>query len=340
MTKDIYVRNPQTGLLETKEFAAMAQLATLRISDPVATNLVQGFTNAELKGDQIFTPVKMAKEAGRFPAWGKEAFVIPGNLKRGIGEPVQRVNVLNSYVTMSLDEYALGASIENRERNEWAGSPDSLVNGKLSVVAGKIALYREYLQAVLATTYTNYASTHRFSGAAKAWATTGKAVKDMKDLIDLVLSYNGVRPDTVWFSPAAWSLWENNQSVIDCIKYGNSPANPTIVTEEATARLLKVKKVVVPNAVYGTGVGTGKPKGSALTQGFLWDSVATSAGCCISGTGSGMEPAFGYTWERDNSPIVESYYDNATKSQIWDYEHFFTPAITLNTAGAIYYSLA
>jgi hypothetical protein len=108
--------------------------------------------------------------------------------------------------------------------------------------------------------------------------------------------------------------------------------------------LLEVSKVIVGYATNGTpslpGADGGKGK-SALTMAYLWDSVYSAcAGCAIVGSGGGFEPAFGYTWERMNSPVVESYYDNTTKSQVWDYEHFFDPAITLNTAGAIYYSLA
>ena len=72
-----------------------------------------------------------------------------------------------------------------------------------------------------------------------------------------------------------------------------------------------------------------------------WDSVqSANAGCAIVGTGGGIESAFGYTYERANSPVVESYYDNSTKSQVWDYEHFFDAAVTLSSAGGQYYSLA
>jgi hypothetical protein len=182
----VYVRNSE-GVAEAKEFAD-AQLSLLRIADPVATSLVQMWPQQAQIGDEIFTPVKMAKETGRFPAFGKEAFVIPANIKRAIGEKVQRLQTQSGYVTQSLSEYALGVAIENRERNEWAGAPDMLINAKLDTVTRKIGLYREKLQAILATTYTNYASTHRFSGASKAWATTGNAVKDMRDLILLVLT--------------------------------------------------------------------------------------------------------------------------------------------------------
>jgi hypothetical protein len=339
----IYIPNPQTMTHDVKEFAD-SQLGLLRIADPVSTSLVQGYSNADMIGDQIFTPVKMPKETGRFPAFGKEAFVIPyDRIKRAVGEKVQRLQTQSGYVTQSLSEYALAATLENRERNEWAGAPDLLLNGKLKMVSDTIALLREYTQAKLATTNASYATGLSLSGAAKAWGSTGDAVKDMLDLILLVQSYNGKRPNVVWFSPAAWALWRRNKSVLDLLKYQGTPLNPAQVTQQGTAALLEVSKVLVGYAVLGqggkaSGGGVGK---AALTMSYVWDNVqSANAGCAIVGTGGGIESAFGYTWERMNSPVIESYYDNATKSQVWDYEHFFDPAVTLNSAGGQYYSLA
>jgi hypothetical protein len=342
----IYVRNPQTGLLDVKEFAAESTLQLLRIADPVSTALVQGFDykKAGLIGNELFTPVRMPKETGRFPAFGKEVFVIPTNLKRDIGGRVQRILTQTGYVTMSLSEYALGVGLDNRERNEWAGAPDMLLNGKLNQVAGKIAGLREKNQAVLATTNGSYLSGLSTSGASKKWATTGDAVKDMLDLILLVQQYNGQRPNKVWFSPAAWALWRRNVSVIDLMKYQGTSAAPAKVTAVGTAELLEVSEVLIGYAVVGTPSAPGSDGGvnkSAVTMSYLWDSVqSANAGCAIVGSGGGIEPAFGYTWERMNSPVVESYYENQTKSQIWDYEHFFDAAVTLNSAGGQYYSLA
>ena len=205
--------------IELKEFASDASLGLLRIADPVSTSLVQGYMpQTTMIGDQIFTPLRIAKESGKFPAFGKEAFVIPTDLKRSIGGKVARLLTQSGSVQMSLSEYALGVAIENREKNEWAGSPEMLLNSKLNTVASKIALLREKNQAVLATTNGSYASGLSTSGAAKKWGgatPTGDAVKDMLDLILLVQSYNGVRPNVVWFSPAAWSLWRRNPAVLD-----------------------------------------------------------------------------------------------------------------------------
>ncbi len=370
MNEKLWYRNPSTGSIELKdfserikthqryvkeydsdgrqtiklkEFADDSQLGLLRIADPVSTALVQGYTNAEMIGDKIFTPVRMAKESGKFPAFGKEAFVIPTDLKRAVGGKIARILTQSGSISMDLSEYALGTAIENRERNEWAGAPEQLLNGKLAMVAGKIALLREKNQATLATTNGSYTSGLSLSGASKAWATNGDAVKDMLDLIQLVQSYIGVRPNKVWFSPAGWALWRRNSAVIDLMKYQGTSGSPARVTHEGTAALLEVKECLVGYAVYGTGgKGSGGGVGkAALTMAYLWDSVqSANAGCAYVGSGSGIEPAFGYTYERMNSPVVESYYENSTKSQVWDYEHFFDAAVTLSTAGGQYYSLA
>jgi hypothetical protein len=344
--KDTYFVRNQSGILEAKEFASVSALDLLRVSDPVASNVAQGYTNASLIGDKLFTPVKMQKESGRFPSWGREAFFIPGDLKRMPGGKVARMQTQNGYVTMSLSEYAEGISIDNREKNEYAGSPDQLVNTRILQVTDHIALYRENLQAILATTTTGYASGHYISGAAKSWggAGSGDPVSDMLDLGALVLKKNGRFPNVAFFSYGAWLLFINNTAVLNRIKYGGDSITPSQMSEKAAAQLLQVDEVVVGKSVYGSPSAPGSdgaPLKSAPTMAFLWDSVqANNVGMLIRGSAGMVEPAFGYTWERQNSPVIESYYDNATKSQVYDYEHFFDPAITLNDAGAMYYSLA
>lgn len=342
----MWQRDPNTGAIGEKpvEFASNSQLSILRIADPVLTSLVQGFSNASMIGDKLCTPVRMAKETGRFPAFGKEAFVIRGDLKRAIGGKVARLSTQSGYVTMSLSEYALGFGVENRELNDWAGTPEQLINARMLQTVDNIALYREYLQATLMTTYTNYASTHYASGAAKAWASTGDPVADFEDMRQVVMKYNGRRPNKAWFNPAAWVLFKKNAAVLNRVKYGGSNIDPAMVTQQMAAALLEVDEVLVGYAVYGApsaNAADGGVKKSALTMGYAWEKTNSScAGLCIVGTGGGIEPAFSYTWERANSPVVESWYDNSTKETKYDYEHFFDPAVTLNTAGAILYSIA
>lgn len=339
MKNMVFMRNPE-GLLEKKEFASISELNLLRIADPIATSVVQGYTNPDLVGDKLFPSFRMAKESGRFPAFGKEMFVIPGNLKRAVGEKIQRMQNETGYIQMALSEYALGVGIENRERNEWAGSPDQLVNGKLMITASKIALYREKLQSILATTSGSYASGNYTSGAAFKWATDGNPIVDMRTGALAILKKIGRKPNVAWFTPTAWELFINNEQVLKRIWNGAVPGAPSQITQNMAAALLGVNEVFIGYAVSGTGSDGGFKK-TAPTMSYLWEAVNSAcAGLAFVGSAAGIEPSFGYTYERQNSPVIESYYENQTKSQIWDYEHFFDPAVTQNEAGYLIYAIA
>lgn len=337
-----WVKNPE-GVIELKEFAGSAQLGNLRIADPILTTIAQGYPEIKnLIGDILFPSVRVAKESGRFPAFGKECFVIPTSIKRSVGGRVERMTIQQGWVQISLSEYALGFDIDNREINEWAGASGQILTTRQRYLDNKIALVREQNQMTLATTDTLYASGFSLSGASKAWATTGDAMRDMLQLIALVRKTNNQQPDVVWFTPTAWYLYCNNVSVKTSIKYGGTPEKPAqlyVGGEAAVAQSLGVAKVVVAWASYAYGSEGGFNQTPA-TMDYLWESInGACAGAMITGLGWGV-PSFGYTYERLNSPIVESWYDNAVKSMKYDTEHFFDSAITKNDGGAMYYELA
>ena len=337
-----YVHDPKTGLIILKEFAADAALGNLRIADPVLTNISQGYQpQQQLIGDILFPSVRVDKETGRFPAWGKEMLIIPGNLKRGLGQPVQRMQNLTGWITLSLDEYAEGFNIENREINEWAGTGDQLLTGRQTMVDEQLRLVREQIQAVLATTVGSYATGNALSGAGKDWGGTGDCVKDMQQLVAIVRKQNSRTVDLVWFTPTAWYLFTNNPNTFNKIKYGGTPVDPAqlwIGGEAAVAKLLGVRQVVVANVSYTTGTQGGFNQAAGTTD-WLWEATnGACAGCAITGLGW-MVPSFGYTYERRNSPIVESWYDNSVKSMKYDTEHFFNSAVTKTDGGAMYYAI-
>lgn len=330
--------------IELKEFAGGdSQLGLLRIADPILTTISQGYQPQKtFVGDEIFPEVRVPKESGRFPAWGAESLLLPGNLKRGIGQKVVRMQNQSGYIQFGLDEIAEGFDVENRELNEWAAGADQLLVGRQNNIDSHIALYRENAQAVLATTVGSYATNYSLSGASKAWATSGDATKDMLQLIALVRKTNVTQNMVAWFTPTAWYLFTNNASVFNKIKYGGTPADPAQLYnggEIAVARLLGVEKVVVAWAGYRYGTVGGFLQ-AAGTADWLWE--ATNGACAgVAVVGQGWQvPAFGYTYERLNSPIVESWYDNSVKSMKYDTEHFFSSAVTKTDGGAMYYALA
>jgi hypothetical protein len=329
--------------IELKEFTGNSQLGLLRIADPILTTNSQGYPpQTGFIGDQLFFPLKVAKEAGRFPAWGKEALIIPSNLKRGVGQAVVRLQNQTGWIYFGLDEYAEGFNVENREINEWAGTSDQLLFGRQSMVDQHIAMVKEQAQMTLATTDTGYATGFSISGAGKDWGGVGDATKDMLQLVSLVRKTNVQPPQVAWFTPTAWYLFCNNPSVFNKIKYGGNPADPAQLYfggEAAVARLLGVQKVLVAWASFATGTPGGFNQAAGTTD-WLWESVnGACAGVAVVGQGW-MVPSFGYTYQRLNSPIVESWYDNSIKSMKYDTEHFLSAAITKTDGAAMYFALA
>src|SRR5512135_770274 len=304
-----WVRNPQGGIVtdptsgkgQLKEFAADSALAILRIADPVQTTLVQGYGLPETIGDKYFTPVRMEKESGRFPAFGKEAFYIPSSLKRALGGRVNRLVTQSGYVQMALSEYAEGVAIDNRERNEWAGAPDLLITSKLNTVTSRVARLREKNQATLLTTAGSYGTGLAVSGAGKAWATSGDPVADYLDMILAVRKTVGQRPNKAWATPTAWRLIVTNASVRRQMKnyYGAGELpTPALIKQAAFAALIEVEEFNVGYATYSTDTAASITDGAVLsaapTDGYIWESVyASAAGVTVVGTGGGIEPAFG-----------------------------------------------
>ena len=54
----------------------MSRLSSLRVVDPVLTNLAIGYSNTQTVGEVLCPFVEVEKEAGKIPKFGKEAFKI------------------------------------------------------------------------------------------------------------------------------------------------------------------------------------------------------------------------------------------------------------------------
>lgn len=339
-----YVTNKETGNIELKEYASDAPLGLVRIADPVLTTIAQGYQPQKtFIGEDLMVDVEVQKETGRFPAFGAESLLIPEGLKRGIGQKVVRLITQSGWVPFSIDEYAEGFDIDDREVNEWAAGGDQLLTARQNTVDSQIGLKMESLIMTLMTTYANYASGFYFSGASKDWTNSGDPVKDMLQLVSLVRKQNAqISGLKAWFTPTSWYLFTNNLSTVNRIKYGGTPIDPAqlyVAGEAAVAKLLGVDEVKVAWASYRYGT-TGGFKQTTGTADWLWESVGNAcAGVCVVGAGW-MVPSFGYTYRRKGTPYVQSWYDNSVTSMKYDTHNIKTPAITKNDGGALYYNLA
>ncbi len=101
----------------------MGRLSSLRIVDPVLTNLAIGYSNAELVGDALMPFVYVDKEAGKLPKFGKEAFK-DHQTERALRANSNRMQEDDpTGVPYSLTEHDLERAIDYREEDEAMFSP-------------------------------------------------------------------------------------------------------------------------------------------------------------------------------------------------------------------------
>lgn len=334
--KDYFiVRSKQTGKAELIELADYT-LAQARISDPVLTEYSLGYKNADMKGDVHFPTIETDKLSGRFPVFGREAFISYATT-RALGQRVKHIETSEGYAQLSLSEHSLGFHIDRLELSEWAGSPDQLLITKQTQVEDAIALDREVQQAQLATTVGNYAAGYVYDASKAATGIDFSQVDLWQLITNAILAVQlatGRRPAVMTLSPQALLNIGFNQSILDRIKYRGDKADPADVTEQTLAALFNIKTVQTAYAVVDQGSGGGVGQATNANS-FVWDGVGTTSGnIALATAGKGWgEMSFGYTYQKKGSPIVESYYKNENKTQNYDSEHFFDAMIVKNNAG-------
>lgn len=308
-----------------------AQLARLRVSDPILTEISLGYKNMEAVYQDLFPVIPSPKMSGKFPAFGTEAFK-RWDTKRALRSEVQRMEVQSGSVQLTLDEHSLGFGLDDNELHEWAGTPQQLINQRQNMVDDALVLEREYSAAGLATDTTLYA-TGNVIAPATPWSTSG-----VNPIVDCDAARNAIRkligrfPNRAVFSPTAWQIFINNDQIKDIVKY----TQIAVMTEAIAAQLLRVEKVSVGNMVYGTGPGGGVGEAD-LTPGNIWEQNGTTGNSVVFawvGSGWGV-PSYGYTYNLNGFPIVTSYRWEIIKSQLYDSQQNYNVAITKVNAGAI-----
>lgn len=333
-----YIKRNPAGIAEAHEFSSGDYaLAQARIVDELLTEYSIGYRNQAFIGDKHFPVVKMDKRAGRIPTFGEEIFKLYVTT-RALGAPVQHISTQEGYTQASLSEHSLGFDIDRQILDEWAGTVDQLLLSKQTQVSAGIGLDRELQQAQLATTPGNYASGLSSTPSLK-WSANGDAYADIDGRITDIVKACGQRPVVMSVSYGAYLLLKRNKAILDRIRYQGTQGAPAQVTPLTLQALFDIPEVNIGMAIVGTGVEGGVNQ-TALTHSFVWDYFQTNCvALAVKGVGW-MQLSFGYTYQKTDSPIVESWWDNKTKSQQYDEQHFFDALAVSNKSGGLLYGMS
>ena len=115
-------------------------------------------------------------------------------------------------------------------------------------------------------------------------------VKDVKGWKSEMLGKTGFEPNVLVLGYDAYQKLTENDSIIDRIKYGQTPGAPAMVTKQALAALFEIQRIEVLSAIYNSAV-----EGAAEASGFIANSKAGGLFYVPASPGL-MTPSAGYTF--------------------------------------------
>jgi hypothetical protein len=301
----------------------MGRLGQLRIVDPVLTQIARGYTNPELIADALFPVVgNLAKESGKYPQFGKEAFKIYAT-ERALRARSNRINPEGiTVLDFVMDEHDLEYPIDYREDQE-AVFP--LQAHATNTVTRAIQLRREKMAADLAQNPANYgANTIALSGTS---CFTDYVNSDPIGVIETgkeaIRSQTAQYPNTMVMGASTFMALKNHTKLIDRIKYSMKG----VVTLDLMKELFDVPNIVVGRAVYATDAG-------AFTD--IWgDNVILAY---VPTAQPNMErdmyePSYGYTFRKQGEPSVDRYVESGGKLEVVRSTDIFTVKLPGAEAG-------
>ncbi|MBU0969206.1 MAG: major capsid protein [Proteobacteria bacterium] len=275
----------------------MGRLNKLRGVDPVLTTLARGYTNNELIADALFPFVPVPKEAGEYPEFGKEAFMLY-NTERALRGKSNRMDpdALN-WVPFTTKENDLEYPIDYREQNE------ALFNVQkhgAATVQKALMLQREYRAATLAQAVGTYGADNKIvlSGTSQF---TDYDNSDPVVIVDggkkAVRAKTGKRPNTMVMGADAFDTLKEHPKLLEKIKYSMKG----VLTVELLKEIFNIKNMKVGDAVWADDKG--------IFHDVWSDNIILAY---VPEQMSGMdrdwhEPSYGYTLRRTGYPFVDRY---------------------------------
>lgn len=273
--RQLLERIEQNGGVPTKLLASMrhqARAAQLgySIADVHIDSYLSNFTvsyraEEELIADEVAPVVPVSSASDSFIIHSREdankvvdsqvsAYGLPGAIDQSMSSGSYKVTPRALWQSVSNDLIAA------------ADSPLDLLGEAANNVRGATDKSREYRVATVVKTSANYAAalTSALSGTTR-WD-VGPATSTANPISDMLLALDkpAVRPNVVIIPQAVWTALSIHPKVVG-VSLGVSNNSIAVATKQQLADVLRVDKVLVPNAKYRT-----TKDGATATYGEMW----------------------------------------------------------------------
>lgn len=285
-----------------------SRLDTLRTIDPVLTTLAHRYSNNSMVAGYLFPHVQVSDMKGKIPIFGKEAFIVR-ETDRAIRSdsnriPPSEMNLIEFETTEKDVEIAIDY-LEQEESNTYLKYEEHISRQLVDI----LSLGKEKEAADIALAQTNYASDM------KTVITSGEAFDDdtnTTDPIEVIRSgMSAVRnkiaryPNVMIIGDATYQALLNHAKIQERVKYsGISTVNTRILSE-----LTDIPNIHIGMSVYSND-------GSTFTDVWSDNIVLAYVDMSDKTKRSEYNPSYGYTFQREGKPEIDTYYENGGKIKV------------------------
>lgn len=282
------------------------RLQTLRVVDPVLTNLARGYSNAALIGENLFPFVETVKEAGKIPNFTAESLKL-FNTERAIRA---KSNIISpddrNTVDFKLTEHDLAFPVDYREEEEDIFPAQEHA---ANVVTECIRLKHEYLCASKAQDLNNYTATtnkitltgdDQFNDADNKSDPCGVVESAKASLKGKIAG--GAYELTMVIGEPTFRVLKKHPQLVEKIKYSMKG----IITVDLLKEIFDVQNILIGRAMYWN------PATSAFVD--LWnDNIIL--GVVPVNSKTLYKPSFGYTPRKKGMPQIDKFETEGGKIQ-------------------------
>lgn len=303
------------------------------IVDPILTQVVQGYSVPTNVGHVLFPRVPVTKSGGKVIMFTDRDFRIY-NTARAPGSNTKRIDVGYEGVDYALENHSLEGKLPREHlRDANATSPTiKLEQRAVRKPWNAMMLELEVQQALTARNPESYGVTNKkvLSGSSQWTHPDSDPVADIDEGKDIIRAQCAVEPNRLVLGPAAFTALKNHPKIRERLRI---TADGKAVSAAMLADLFDLDEVVVGRAVYYD------EKSDDTVD--AWGNDAILAYTPTEAELDREMPAFGYTYEMEGHPYVETkYYDDNAKSWFYPVTHERKPVIAGISAGFLFKNAA
>lgn len=291
---------------------AQQTLIAARAVDPILTAVARGWRQpGGFIAPSLFPTVMVNARAGKIIRFTADDFKLYNTL-RAPGANTDRVQFGRALGEFALLDHSLEGAIPVEIQEEALAVPG--INEATTVirqVQNIMDLGREKEAADIARNAASYPVGNKvtLTGTARWDTTTGTPLADVAAAREAIRVKTGFYPNVAVMPPKVIASLKTHPTIVDRMKY----TNPNVPTLDLLQGLMEIPRILDGSSVF---LADG---GSVTTPSFtgVWGTDVVLAYVDVTGLAGRGSPSYGYTYQLNGYPIVETAYPGRNEKTMY-----------------------